>query len=108
MQILQDFKSKYTPALQLLVAFAFSLILAPLSYGIVYFIIFLIVYEIALAWWNSWRVLWQMRLAVLAVSVFGFLIGRLLVWDDNPLEQMTSFSISDEWSKLLQLIGWSK
>lgn len=67
---------------QLILAFTLGILLSPWSYGLLYFLLFLIAYEIVLVYMTEaqvpyWRI--ETRLGVIAASILGFIIGRVLV-----------------------------
>lgn len=72
---------------QIFLAFCFGILLSPWSYGLFYFLIFLLVYEVYILLYtnqNSWKM--EIRLGVLAASIFGFIIGRILTGWNHPLD----------------------
>lgn len=80
---------KYPDLAQLLVAFCLGILFSPWSLGLLYFLIFLIIYE-AYAFYAtagrapSWKI--EIRLGVMAASIFGFIIGRILTGWNHPLD----------------------
>lgn len=91
---------EYNLNTQLLMGFCIGLIFSPWSYGWLFFVIFLIVWEllygIATKWhpsrWNLYE-----RLLVLAVSLLGWVIGRMLVGYNQPFENRRKHLIKDSW-----------
>lgn len=77
--------------MQVTIAFVISLILAPLSVGIVYFFIGLILYEMAYTVYKRLRIDILVRLSILCSSILGYIIGRLLYGDRDNLKQMREF-----------------
>ncbi len=62
----------------LVLSFCFGIIFAPFSLGLYYFLIWLILYEIFLyIYYKSFD--YGERIAILVISLLGFLIGRLLI-----------------------------
>lgn len=77
----------YTELVQLVVAFAFGVIFSPFSYGPLFFIIWLVLYEFAYAYYTNtecpyWRLFF--RVALIMASILGWLIGRTVVGWRNP------------------------
>jgi hypothetical protein len=77
----------YTELLQLISAFALGIILSPWSWGFLFFILYVVLYEIAIAIVNHmqypyWRL--EFRCAIVCASVFGFIIGRSLIGYEDP------------------------
>ena len=72
---------------QVVIAFAIGLIFAPWSWGLLYLLIFFILFEISYAFihrdFSSDHVL--VRITVVAASFFGWLVGRLSVEDRTPI-----------------------
>ena len=78
----------YTPLMQLILAFALGVIFAPYSYGFAFFFVFLVVYEFFYATFTNLQdPFWSpfLRISVVAVSLFGWIIGRYIVGWVNPL-----------------------
>jgi hypothetical protein len=76
------FSPDYGEWSQLLVGFVAGIIMAPYSYGFLYLIIFLFIWEILFAWWTSmnkkyWS--WQGRLGIILASILGWFIGKISV-----------------------------
>lgn len=74
--------TNYNDFCQLAAAFCLGILFSPWSWGLVYFISFLLIYEILAAYYTwceapYWR--WTTRLGVLFFSVLGFFVGRLIV-----------------------------
>ena len=86
---------KFTPLLALTTGFGFSMLLAPLSCGIIFFIIFIVTYEIVLAFYSNWICDYKLRIGVLFASILGFIIGSILV-SKNPFDQIQNFSWEKE------------
>lgn len=75
--------------IQVLMAFATGILFAPWSYGLLYFLGFLIAYEVIaiyLSRMNPAYWCFRTRVAVLIASIVGFLTGRLIVGYENLLE----------------------
>ncbi len=74
-------------AFQVIVAFWVGLIFAPWSWGLLYLIIFFVVFELIYAMihrdFSAENIL--VRVTVIAASFFGWLVGRLAVEDRNPV-----------------------
>jgi hypothetical protein len=78
---------------QLISSFCLGVLFSPWSWGLVYYIAFLLIYEILSAYYTwcqlpYWRL--STRLGVIAASLLGFILGRILVGYNNPLRQETS------------------
>ena len=77
------FKTRNSPLLSnAIIAFGISLILARFSDGLVYLILFIIVYELFLYFMTDadpeyWT--FQTRIIIIIASLIGFAIGRLLI-----------------------------
>jgi hypothetical protein len=72
---------------QLIIAFLTGLIFSPWSYGWLFFIIFLLVWEILYAIStechpNQWIL--KERILIIVVSILGWMIGRIIVGYTNP------------------------
>lgn len=72
---------------QVIVAFWVGLIFAPWSWGLLYLIIFFVVFELVYAWihrdFSINNIL--IRLAVIGASFFGWLVGRVVIEDKHPI-----------------------
>lgn len=76
---------KYNINSQLIIAFCSGLIFSPWSYGWVFYIVFLLIWELLYALatrckpskWNPWE-----RILLIVVSLLGWTIGRILVGYD--------------------------
>lgn len=71
--------------LLILFSFALSMVLAPWSWGIIFFFIFLVVWEIGMYLGTRGKPpFWflEVRLAIVAASVLGWLVGRELTGKD--------------------------
>jgi hypothetical protein len=80
---------KSTLAFELTVAFVSGVIFSPWSWGFIYFLLFLIVYELFLVWASKCQSpYWNLhsRILVVVFSLFGFIIGRLLAGHSDPLK----------------------
>ena len=72
----------YTPVVQIIISFALGVLLAPLSYGFIYFIIFTIIYELIyyhgtkgeFPYWST-----SSRFYINFVYIGAWWLGRLLV-----------------------------
>ncbi len=79
---------KYTQLMQLVLSFVLGVIFAPYSYGFAFLIVYLLAYEFAYAAFTNlespyWTPLF--RVGIIAVTIFGWLIGRYIVGWRNPL-----------------------
>lgn len=77
-----------------------SFLLAPFSRGIVWFFLFIYVYEMFLAFMAGKKCLnpkyVASRTAIVLASIFGWWMGRLIVHDDNPASQITDWYYSED------------
>lgn len=97
---------------QIATAFFFSLLLAPTSAGIVYVILFLVLWEVGLAIIYKLEVCFLARIGIVCASLLGFILGRLL-WDptSDPMDQARNFSLQNEkeriksWGLFLPWLG---
>lgn len=67
---------------QLVFSFAIGLLFGPMSWGIIYYVIFIIIYEIIIFYITSglpptWRLL--SRVSINAAALIGWVLGRWLV-----------------------------
>ena len=72
---------------QSIIAFCMGLILSPWSMGWIYFLLFLIVWEILYAiatQCHESRWTFQQRLFIIFISFCGWILGRVLVGYSNP------------------------
>lgn len=77
----------YPEIAQILASFALGILFAPWSWGPLYFITFLIAYEIVCGYFTRgqapyWRL--EARVGILFASILGFIIGRTLVGHQDP------------------------
>ena len=87
--ILSELKSYYPDSVlfSLVLSFAVGLLFAPWSFGFLYLLIFIIVYEIIYACYhkdfstNNFMI----RLGIVVASIFGFIVGRAILQDSDPL-----------------------
>ena len=73
---------------QLVSALCLGILFSPWSWGFLYFIGFLLLYEVITAYFTWCQApYWNMmtRLGVIAASLLGFILGRILVGYNNPL-----------------------
>lgn len=80
---------KYTQLMQIIVAFAIGILFAPYSYGFLFLVIYLIIYELVYLYFTRgcypyWSPLF--RAAVNASSIYGWIIGRTIVGWRNPFQ----------------------
>lgn len=74
-QVVRDF-GEIDPKVVVLLSFSIGFAFSPLSYGIVYYLIFIIAYEIA---WGAYHEKYPMLRVVYVLSGFvGWLVGRFL------------------------------
>ena len=77
-----------------------SFLLAPFSRGIVWFFLFIFVFEMALALWTGKKCLRPQyvanRSAVVLASILGWWMGRLVIHDNYPASQITDWFYSDD------------
>lgn len=72
----------YTDFAQMTVAFAISVVSAIFSFGFLYFLAFIIAYEVVYAYFSGGKApFWTptQRLGVIAASITGYIVGRSLV-----------------------------
>lgn len=72
----------YNEAVQLIVAFTFGVIFSPFSIGMLWFLIFIIAYEIFYGWVVGFKMpFWRpfARLGIVCASILGWITGRLSV-----------------------------
>lgn len=94
--LISDFLiSRKSILLQVTLAFVTSLVLAPLSVGIVYFFFGLILYEMIYAVYKKLNIDILVRLGIICSSILGYIIGRLLYGDRDNLKQMREFDYHD-------------
>lgn len=79
----------YTELLQFISAFTFGVIFSPFSYGAVFLIVFLVLYEFAYAYYTQtclpyWRL--SFRVGIFMTAIFGWILGRTIVGWRNPLQ----------------------
>lgn len=79
--------TRNTEFAQLLSAFLISVILSPWSWGPLYFILFLLVYETVCLWFTRgyepfWRL--EFRVGLIVASLFGWVVGRTLFNYSDP------------------------
>lgn len=77
---------------QLIASFCLGVLFSPWSWGLQWFIAFLIVYEILAIYFTRcdslyWKA--NIRIGVVAASLLGFILGRILVGYNNPLVNQT-------------------
>lgn len=77
-------------------AFITSLIFAPLSIGIIYFFIFVAIYQLIFGWYNRHEVDIWTNLGVVAASILGYIIGWSFVNERHCLDDVCNFSWSEE------------
>lgn len=75
--------------LSIIVSFTFGLIFSPWNQGLLYFIIFLILYEGFIFYvtrydWSQQRLF--VRTGIICTSILGFIVGRYVVGFDDPLK----------------------
>lgn len=78
---------QYTQLMQVIIAFALGVIFSPFSYGFLFFLLYLVVYELAYLFFTRgccpyWGFLF--RGAVIGASILGWLLGRIVLGWRNP------------------------
>jgi hypothetical protein len=85
----QFFTNPSCPAIgKYVIAFVGGFVFAPWSWGLVYFLIFLLLYEIFIYYLcRKYSQCWdkEVRLGIIVFSVLGFILGRILVKSKNIL-----------------------
>lgn len=89
--------------LQIIIAFMLGVLFSPWSYGLLYFLLFLLVYEIILIYFcrthsEKWCI--DVRIGVFAASILGFVIGRYLTGYRHPLDDDHRIGKSKKFSKM--------
>ena len=93
LELLRVMDHKYNRSdmlLRLFLAFGITLVFAPWSIGLTYFLLFLVFYEI-LFFWRYRRYPIVERLGLVAASYLGWLVGRYLIEetsDEDVLEDL--------------------
>ena len=85
-----------------LIYFVIGLIVSPWSAGIVWLILFIVVHEIFVALYrrhdllnyNSGYYLFD-RVAMGAATILGFIVGRTIIGDDNPMLAADEFALAN-------------
>jgi len=78
---------KYTQLMQLIVSFALGVTFSPYSYGFIFLLLYLFVYEaIYLFFTRACTPYWTplFRGSIIAISIYGWIIGRVIVGWRNP------------------------
>lgn len=75
----------FTPAAQVMVSFALGVFFGPISWGIIFYIVFIIAWEVMV--YITYRAEWNAihRASIIMSSILGFIIGRTLTYID-PLK----------------------
>lgn len=81
--------ANFSSNVQILIAFLTGFIFSPWSLGFLYFILFLIFYELMVIYYTNcsepyWKI--EVRIGILASSMLGFLLGKLIVGANNPFK----------------------
>ena len=77
--------------------FVWSIILAPISRGILYIILFIILFEIIVSIIYKMRVCIFTRLGLACAAIAGFIIGRAIYAPSgDPFDQLKDFSPKEE------------
>ena len=84
---------------QIITAFSFSVVFAPISFGIVAFFAFAILWEFILAGYYKLKITIFPRIAVIIASLLGFILGRFIYGDKDPFSQAKNFSLKEEMKK---------
>lgn len=76
---------------QIVAAFTLGIIFSPWSWGLLYFLLFIIGYELVAIYMTAaeepyWR--FETRIGVIAASILGFVIGRIIDGFPDPLQNM--------------------
>lgn len=91
---------------QIISAFIFSIILAPISKGIIYIILSIIAFEVILAFVYRLKICLFTRFGIACAAILGFIIGRLIYKpDDDPFGQLHTWDLEEEW-KSLPIYSW--
>jgi hypothetical protein len=73
--IFRDAREAFTPTAQVILSFAVGVLLSPWSWGLIFYILFLVVYEIVYYFftdnWDEYS-----RMAVIVYAILGWIIGR--------------------------------
>ena len=83
----RGFVGNAPPLFQFLLAFSIGLILSPLSFGVIFLIIFIIIWEIYFICVCGGPKNWPVfeRGAIIGAIVLGFVIGRIIIGDLEPV-----------------------
>ncbi len=74
---LKEFSRSFTPLSEVLISFSMGVLLSPISFGLFWFLLFLIIYEVIYyclvhkAFWDS-----NTRACVVIYSILGWIVGR--------------------------------
>jgi hypothetical protein len=86
------------PLAQCISAFCFGVLLSPLSWGLLFFIAFIIVYELIYCYGcSNYFACTAIRVAVIFYAIFGWIVGRT-VTDLDVLESGKNNLTLDAWS----------
>ena len=102
-----DLKS-YSPLGQTITAVGIGILLSPFSAGLIYFIIFIIVYEALYYYWTGGKsTLWGLdtRAGVIFGSIFGWLLGRQFVLDDIFGVDPPNHDVNVDYDDICGMIG---
>ena len=82
--------SRYNEFSLLIISFCSGVLFSPWSWGFLYYIVFLVLYEIITAY-MTWcqPPYWcpSTRIGIVASSLLGFIVGRIIIGYDNPLKE---------------------
>jgi len=92
--------------LELFFTFVIGLLLSPFSYGFVYYILYIIAYELFILFYNDNSYEKYQRLLIIGVSLIGFIIGRSIFYSsqDPILFQATKIDWSSKMKEIYENI----
>lgn len=80
---------RYNEFSQQIIAFCLGVLFSPWSWGFIYYLAFLILYEIVTAymtWCQPPYWCLSSRIGIVAASLLGFIVGRIIVGYEHPLK----------------------
>ena len=104
-----EYEIYHNPIYTIGAAFFAGILFSPWSFGIIYYLLFLIIWELLFYGWCNYKNVfwnWQIRLSIVLAALFGFLLGRTMINEDDHAGSVKEFKC--RMNRYLKNVGWIK